>query len=70
VIFEDEGDLRLPLVLGTSWTRWGGQKIAAPGQHRKGYAFGALVWNTGTTRFRVAPRKTSAHFLQFLKQVH
>jgi transposase len=43
---------------------------AAPGVNRKQYCFGALLWNLGRAVFRVAPRKTSAHFLTFLKQVY
>lgn len=69
VLFEDACDLRLLPYLGNSW----GQKqknVRAPGVNQKSYCFGALIWGIGRTLFRLAPRKTSPHFLAFLKQAY
>lgn len=67
LLFLDECDLHLQPILGNNWQPAGTQnRIPAAGQNRKSYCFGAIDFSDARVTFRIAERKRSAEFVQFL----
>ena len=68
LVFEDETDLHLHPRLAPLWHEAGKQPaVLAPGQNRKGYAFGAVNFRTGRLTFALTERKRGSEFLAFCR---
>jgi len=64
----DECDLHLQPILGNNWQPQGRQnRVPAAGQNRKCYCFGAIDFSGAQVSFRLADRKRSAEFVDFLE---
>ena len=64
----DECDLHLQPILGNNWQLAGRQnRVPAAGQNRKCYCFGAIDFSGAQVSFRLADRKRSAEFVDFLE---
>jgi putative transposase len=68
LLFLDECDLHLHPILGNNWQFAGTQnRVPAAGQNRKSYCFGAIDFCGAEVTYRIADRKRSAEFVEFLE---
>lgn len=68
LLFLDECDLHLQPILGNNWQAGGTQnRVSAAGQNYKSYCFGAIDFSDAEVTYRIADRKRSAEFVDFLE---
>ncbi len=68
LLFLDECDLHLQPILGNNWQFAGTQnQVPAAGQNRKSYCFGAIDFCGAEVTYRIADRKRSTQFVEFLE---
>src|SRR5262249_37181719 len=68
LIYQDEVEIHRHPTLARVWAPVGTQpEVPAPGQNEKTVAYGGVDYATGRITYTIAPTKSGANFLAFLK---